>query len=53
VTYAHPAAGLVALPVAVAVCASRVRLRVHHASDVLAGALLGLGGAFLATRLVF
>jgi undecaprenyl-diphosphatase len=50
---AHPPAGLVALPIAVAVCASRVQLRVHHVSDVLAGALLGLGGAILATRLVF
>jgi len=52
VSYAHPAAGLVALPIAVAVCASRVQLRVHHVSDVLAGALLGLGGAILATQVV-
>lgn len=53
VAYAHPQAALLVLPLAVAVCASRITLKVHHLSDVLGGALLGLGGALLATRLVF
>jgi len=53
VSYAHPAAGLVAVPMAAAVCASRVTLKVHHLTDVLAGALLGLAGALLAVRVVF
>jgi undecaprenyl-diphosphatase len=53
VAYAHPQAALLVLPVAVAVCASRITLKVHHVSDVLGGALLGLGGALLATRVVF
>jgi undecaprenyl-diphosphatase len=49
---AHPAAALVALPLAALVGYSRVSLRVHHASDVLAGAALGLGGAIAATALL-
>jgi undecaprenyl-diphosphatase len=53
VSYAHPEAALLALPLVTAVCASRVRLRVHHVSDVLAGALLGLGGALLAILVAF
>jgi undecaprenyl-diphosphatase len=52
VAYAQPEAGMLALPLAAAVCASRVALKVHHVSDVLAGALLGLGGAVLATSIV-
>ena len=32
--------------------ASRIKLRVHHLSDVLAGAALGIGGAVVAYRLV-
>jgi membrane-associated phospholipid phosphatase len=31
---------------------SRVALRVHHVSDVLAGAALGLTGAVVAARLL-
>ena len=31
---------------------SRVRLRVHYVSDVLAGAALGLAGALVATKLL-
>ena len=41
-----------ALLVAGLVGASRVLLRVHHLSDVLAGAALGAAGAILAVRLV-
>jgi membrane-associated phospholipid phosphatase len=39
-------------PLAAVVCASRVTLRVHHLSDVLAGALPGLGGAWAVVGLV-
>lgn len=42
----------VLLPLAAAVAASRVTLRVHHRSDVVAGAGLGLTGAIIATLLV-
>jgi undecaprenyl-diphosphatase len=48
---AHPWLAPVTLPLAVAVCLSRVRLRVHHPADVVAGAALGLAGA-LAARVV-
>jgi undecaprenyl-diphosphatase len=51
-TMARPLVGLLAVPLAVLVGYSRVRLRVHYVSDVLAGALLGLGGALVAARLV-
>jgi undecaprenyl-diphosphatase len=51
-TIAEPLLGTLVLPLAALVGYSRVRLRVHHVSDVLAGALLGLGGAILAVRLV-
>ena len=40
------------LPLAGLVAASRVRLRVHHLSDVVAGAALGLAGALVATTLL-
>jgi membrane-associated phospholipid phosphatase len=49
---AHPRAALVAFPLAALVAYSRIALRVHHASDVLAGAALGLGGAIAATALL-
>jgi undecaprenyl-diphosphatase len=52
VAWAHPPAAAVLGPLAAVVCASRVRLRVHHVSDVVAGALLGLGGAWAAATLV-
>jgi undecaprenyl-diphosphatase len=52
IAYAHPPAVALTLPLAAAVCASRVTLRVHHVTDVLAGVLLGLGGAIAAVRLV-
>jgi undecaprenyl-diphosphatase len=52
IAWAHPAAAPLALPLAGAVCASRVALRVHHLGDVLAGALLGLGGAIGSAQLL-
>jgi undecaprenyl-diphosphatase len=48
-----PRLGLLVLPVAAAVAVSRVRLRVHHVSDVLAGAALGLAGALGAAQVLF
>jgi undecaprenyl-diphosphatase len=53
VTLAEPAAGLLLLPLALAVAVSRVTLRVHHISDVMAGAALGLTGAVWAYQLLF
>ena len=44
----HPWLAPITLPLAAAVCVSRVRLRVHHRADVLAGAALGLAGAVAA-----
>jgi undecaprenyl-diphosphatase len=52
VAVAHPWLAPVALPLAVLVSYSRVALRVHHPGDVLAGMVLGLGGALAATALV-
>jgi undecaprenyl-diphosphatase len=49
----EPRLGLLVVPIAVAVAVSRVRLRVHHVSDVLAGVALGLAGALGATELLF
>ncbi|WP_251095603.1 bifunctional phosphatase PAP2/diacylglycerol kinase family protein [Streptomyces sp. Caat 7-52] len=47
-----PAWGAVVAPVALSVAASRVYTGVHFPSDVLAGAALGAGAAFLVRRLV-
>ncbi|HKI94178.1 MAG TPA: phosphatase PAP2 family protein [Gemmatimonadales bacterium] len=47
-----PVAALLAVPLAALVAVSRVTLRVHHATDVAAGALLGAGGALLAHLLI-
>ncbi len=49
---AHAWLAPVVLPLAGVVAVSRVRLRVHHASDVLAGAALGIIGAVAAAALV-
>ncbi len=49
---AHPWPGVVALPIAALVVASRVMLRVHHTSDVAAGAALGLAGAITAAAIL-
>jgi undecaprenyl-diphosphatase len=52
VALAQPVLAPLVMPLAALVGYSRVRLRVHHLSDVLAGAALGLGGAIVATRLL-
>jgi len=52
VALAHPMAGPIVLPLAALVAYSRVALRVHHVSDVVAGVILGLGGAIAATHLL-
>src|SRR2546430_5393604 len=52
IVLAHPMIAPVALPLACLVAYSRVALRVHHLSDVLAGVALGLGGAIGASRLL-
>jgi undecaprenyl-diphosphatase len=45
---AHPWLAPLALPLGGLVVTSRVMLRVHHVSDVLAGAALGAAGAIVA-----
>ena len=45
----EPISGLVLVPIALLVSVSRVTLKVHHASDVIAGVALGAGGAWLAS----
>jgi undecaprenyl-diphosphatase len=52
VALAHPLLAPVLLPLAAAVAASRVTLRVHHLADVVAGAALGLAGAVGAAALI-
>jgi undecaprenyl-diphosphatase len=52
VALAHPSAGPIVLPLAALVAYSRVALRVHHVSDVVAGAVLGMAGAVVAARLL-
>ena len=52
IVLAHPLAAPIALPLAGVVAHSRVALRVHHVSDVVAGVVLGLAGAVAATRLI-
>ena len=49
---AHPWLAPVALPLAAAICFSRVRLHVHHPGDVVAGAALGLAGTLAARTLL-
>lgn len=53
ITRWDPRLGLLLIPLAVTVAVSRVRLRVHHVSDVVAGAALGLAGALGAEQLLF
>jgi undecaprenyl-diphosphatase len=53
VTLVEPAIGVPLLPIAVAVAVSRVTLRVHHLSDVVAGAALGLAAAVGAYQFLF
>lgn len=52
VVLAHPLAAPVVLPLAALVSYSRVALRVHHVSDVIAGAVLGLAGAVVVTAVL-
>ena len=52
VALAMPPAGVFLLPLAGLIAASRVTLRVHHLSDVLAGAALGAAGAVGAYHLL-
>lgn len=47
-----PASALVLAPLAAGVGVSRVSTGVHHPSDVLAGAAVGVGAAFLSTRIM-
>jgi undecaprenyl-diphosphatase len=49
----NPRLAFLVVPLAVVVAVSRIRLRVHHISDVLAGAALGLLGALGAARILF
>ena len=52
VAIAEPVFAPLVLPLAALIGYSRVRLRVHYVSDVLAGAALGLAGALVATKLL-
>ncbi|HLQ60019.1 MAG TPA: phosphatase PAP2 family protein [Gemmatimonadales bacterium] len=52
VTLAHPLLAPLLVPAAALIALSRVSLRVHHVSDVVAGMLLGLAGAIAATALL-
>ncbi|HYU28530.1 MAG TPA: phosphatase PAP2 family protein [Gemmatimonadales bacterium] len=45
IAIAHPLLAPLVLPLAALIAASRVTLRVHHIGDVVAGMLLGVGGA--------
>jgi undecaprenyl-diphosphatase len=52
VTLSQPVLALVVVPLAVVVSASRVALRVHHVSDVVAGVALGVAGGIAGTVLL-
>ncbi len=52
VTLSQPVLALLVIPVAVVVSASRVALRVHHVSDVVAGVALGVAGGIAGTVLL-
>jgi undecaprenyl-diphosphatase len=47
-----PMIGVVVVPIAVLVSTSRVALRVHHVSDVVAGAALGVAGGIAGAALL-
>jgi len=48
----EPLFALIVIPVAALVALSRVRLRVHHVGDVVAGAALGVAGAIASAALL-
>ncbi|HEV2670605.1 MAG TPA: phosphatase PAP2 family protein [Gemmatimonadales bacterium] len=52
VSLAHPLAAPVLVPLAAVIAYSRVALRVHHLSDVVAGVALGAAGVAAASALV-
>lgn len=52
VTLSQPVLALLVVPLAVVVSASRVALRVHHVSDVVAGVALGVAGGIAGTALL-
>ena len=52
IAMAHPLLAPVLLPLAALIALSRVRLRVHHLGDVIAGVLLGCAGAIGATAFI-
>jgi len=52
IAIAHPLLAPVLLPLAALIALSRVRLRVHHVGDVIAGMVLGLAGAVGAAALI-
>ena len=52
VALAQPFLAALVLPLAALIAYSRIYLRVHYASDVVAGAVLGVAGALVATKLL-
>ena len=52
IAHAYPALAPIALSAAALVGLSRVKLRVHHPTDVVAGAALGLAGALVAWGII-
>jgi len=52
IALAHPLLAPVLLPLAALIAVSRVRPRVHHVGDVIAGLVLGLAGAIGAAALI-
>ena len=52
IALAHPLLAPVLLLLAALIAVSRVRLRVHHMGDVIAGLVLGLAGAMGAAALI-
>jgi len=52
VTLHEPVLAVLVVPLAVAISASRVALRVHHVSDVVAGVTLGVAGGVAGAALL-
>ena len=53
IVLAHPLSAPILLPLAGVVAHSRVALRVHHLSDVVAGVALGFAGAIVAFKVIY